>query len=173
MKNDSPTSACLYRHFDGDGALLYIGVSLNVVMRLAQHRDHSAWFEAIAKVTVERFPTRAKAIAAEREAIRQERPKHNIHHSAEAKRKSVVSSRAFLMEQMVTFKPIYRIEELKEVLPLRKGQILAYQDAGVLGYIELPSASTTTPATMRRYVTGWQLIEFIEFLESERKPRQR
>jgi hypothetical protein len=40
----------LYRHFDADGVLLYVGVSLWAVSRLTQHRHGSRWFHKIANV---------------------------------------------------------------------------------------------------------------------------
>jgi hypothetical protein len=67
----------LYRHFDSDGRLLYVGISLSAIIRLAEHRA-SPWFDDIARVEIERHPTRKAALAAERKAIRDERPLHNI-----------------------------------------------------------------------------------------------
>ena len=46
----------LYRHYDANGELLYVGISLNALNRLAQHREVSAWFPDIAKVTIESAP---------------------------------------------------------------------------------------------------------------------
>lgn len=68
----------LYRHYDDTGALLYVGVSLNTVARLAQHMQGSAWADKITTIHIERFDTRAEAIEAELRAIRSERPLHNI-----------------------------------------------------------------------------------------------
>ncbi len=74
------TETALYRHFDAEGRLLYVGVSKNAAARFSQHAD-KPWFDEIANMTVERFPTRAEAEAAERAAIRAESPIHNIIHS--------------------------------------------------------------------------------------------
>lgn len=67
----------LYRHFDATGALLYVGISLNAVSRLAQHRMTSAWFDQIARIEIEWHPTRTVACNAERLAIQTENPLHN------------------------------------------------------------------------------------------------
>lgn len=72
------TSTALYRHFDADGVLLYVGISLSAVARLAQHRDNAHWYRAIARVDIEWLPTREDAIFAERRAIFRERPLHNL-----------------------------------------------------------------------------------------------
>ena len=67
----------LYRHFDSDGRLLYVGISLSAIIRLAEHRA-SPWFDDIAHVEIEHRSTRKAALAAERAAIRNEKPLHNI-----------------------------------------------------------------------------------------------
>jgi hypothetical protein len=70
----------LYRHFNGDGTLLYVGISLSVVQRLSEHAA-SPWFKRISRIDVEWFDSRAQARAAEREAIQDERPIHNVVHA--------------------------------------------------------------------------------------------
>ncbi|MBJ7591525.1 GIY-YIG nuclease family protein [Aeromonas veronii] len=68
----------LYRHFDGEGRLLYIGVSLSAARRLSQHMYKSEWAADITDIKVERFPTRQEALDAERNAIINEKPIWNI-----------------------------------------------------------------------------------------------
>ena len=76
--NHPPAPTCLYRHFDRDGRLLYIGISLNAISRLAGHRDTAHWFYEIARVDIEQYASRREAEAAERKAIYEEKPLHNI-----------------------------------------------------------------------------------------------
>ena len=73
--------ARLYRHFDKDGALLYVGISCNAITRLKQHEHDSGWAAEIARVDIEHFASREEALAAERAAIKNERPKHNVVHN--------------------------------------------------------------------------------------------
>lgn len=69
----------LYRHFDKDGRLLYVGVSYGAISRLQQHaKNGAAWVDQIAKVTVEKFKSRELALAAEVKAITSEHPIHNV-----------------------------------------------------------------------------------------------
>lgn len=82
----------LYRHFSRDGALLYVGISLRPLRRLGEHGD-SKWFDEIAKVEMERFPTRLHALTAEREAIISERPIHNVIHNRPKRRREVTVSK--------------------------------------------------------------------------------
>lgn len=76
MPEDSITN--LYRHYDADGVLLYVGISLSAVNRLSQHKS-SPWFDRIARVQIEPFKTRDEALDAETHAIQHERPLFNKH----------------------------------------------------------------------------------------------
>lgn len=75
---DAPGNFHLYRHFDETGALLYVGVSLNTVSRLVDHKRTAKWFSRLARVEVQRFPTREASLDAERLAVETERPLYNI-----------------------------------------------------------------------------------------------
>jgi hypothetical protein len=55
-------STQLCRHFDADGRLLNVGISVSATGRLAQHKMIAAWFRLIANITVETFPTQRKDI---------------------------------------------------------------------------------------------------------------
>lgn len=74
----------LYRHWSDRGTLLYVGISVNAVARLGQHKDKQ-WFPRIAKITVERYETYAEAEIAELKAICYEGPIHNIKGPRDAK----------------------------------------------------------------------------------------
>jgi hypothetical protein len=158
----------LYRHFDKDGVLLYVGISLSAIKRLGEHKDCSHWFNSIARVDIQQFPTRQAALAAERIAISTEMPKHNIYCRAAipverrlADKETKKDSKVDLLRRLVRFDVIYKENEIP--LPIRRGLIRKYMDDGKLGFIDLPNSRGTK---MNRYVTGWQLISFLEWLES-------
>lgn len=69
---------CLYRHFDSDGRLLYVGIALSPLSRLRAHRSRAHWFDDIARITIERFPDIAAARKAERAAAENEKPLFNL-----------------------------------------------------------------------------------------------
>jgi predicted GIY-YIG superfamily endonuclease len=71
----------VYRYFDAEDALLYVGVAFDVLKRAVSHRRHSPWWPLAATYTEERYPTRIAALAAEAEAIRTEGPLFNIVHN--------------------------------------------------------------------------------------------
>lgn len=67
----------LYRMYDANENLLYIGVSVNALARFAQHKLDKPWIDDVAKVTIESHKcSRSEIEAMEREAIVLERPRH-------------------------------------------------------------------------------------------------
>lgn len=68
---------CVYRCYDATGVLLYVGISMHLDARLAKHRGRG-WWPDVAEITVQWFDGREPAKAAERKAIAEEGPLHNI-----------------------------------------------------------------------------------------------
>lgn len=67
----------LYRFFDSQGTLLYVGISGNWMARLKSHAKTADFYSAVAGMTIERFPDRESVVAAELEAIESENPLFN------------------------------------------------------------------------------------------------
>jgi len=85
----------VYRCYDAEDTLLYIGCTQNVQTRLAwltsmcnlsRHPAVRTLIERMTRHTVETFPTRAAAFAAERRAIATEAPLLNINSQAGGRR---------------------------------------------------------------------------------------
>lgn len=71
----------LYRHFDAQGRLLYVGIAKSPELRAEQHQRSSRWCRFVADSTVEWLPSRAAACEAERVAIMTEKPIFNETHN--------------------------------------------------------------------------------------------
>jgi excinuclease UvrABC nuclease subunit len=71
----------VYRCWDADGRLIYIGASRSVPQRLAQHLIESWWHGIIARIEVRLFPTIEAAFAVEKAAIKELRPAFNVKHA--------------------------------------------------------------------------------------------
>ena len=83
------TEHVLYRYFAENGDLLYIGISVDAYSRAKQHRDGSKWWPDAASVTFEKYPNRDAVSAAERLAIKAEKPIYNkVHNAASGKHES-------------------------------------------------------------------------------------
>ena len=67
----------VYRVFDAEGALLYVGMTCNVLKRMQAHARTKDWWPQAETVEAAWYPDSASAFAAEQEAIRMERPLHN------------------------------------------------------------------------------------------------
>lgn len=65
------TKAAVYRLFDADGDLLYVGCSINPKRRIARHRATQPWGRdiAAARTLIEWHPSLGEAAEAECEAI--------------------------------------------------------------------------------------------------------
>lgn len=68
---------CLYRYFDEAGTLLYVGIAKDPEARKRGHRVMSEWFTCANRRDDIWFDTRELALAAERLAIKEERPLFN------------------------------------------------------------------------------------------------
>jgi predicted GIY-YIG superfamily endonuclease len=74
--NAVPTA--LYRHFNSEGVLLYIGVSMTITGRMARHETDAVWFREIDHIKLQWFGSRSAALMAEEHAIKTEKPLYNV-----------------------------------------------------------------------------------------------
>ena len=81
LENDLVRTA-LYRHFDKNGNLLYVGVSLNAIERTISHRDKSHWYNDIARIEIEWHHSRSAAYYHQKQAIQCEHPRYNVRDNA-------------------------------------------------------------------------------------------
>jgi predicted GIY-YIG superfamily endonuclease len=78
--SDQPTA--LYRWWDEENLLLYVGISDELAARVKGHVRGSSWMDFAATSAIERHPTRTAALAAEEEAIKAEKPIFNKQHNS-------------------------------------------------------------------------------------------
>ena len=165
----------LYRHYDSDKKLLYVGISLSAAARLAQHRDAAHWFDDIATVTIETFPNREAALAAERKAIINEKPVCNIHHKRtlkqieqeESLRAAEFAKKAKhqLITRHVAYNLTYRLSELPDLIGMTLKQLNDCVNQGLLHTFQVePRQSRHRMVVL---VSGWALIDFLEYLEAK------
>lgn len=81
----------LYRWYDWDDRLLYIGITRDLAGRQEAHAKRSSWARFAAVCNVERYPDRASAEVAERTAIETEQPlfNHVYNDTPEARQRLV------------------------------------------------------------------------------------
>lgn len=71
----------LYRIWNEDGELLYVGATTDPGHRLREHHLQQPWWDEAASVTLQRLATYIELAEAEIEAIRSENPKYNVIHT--------------------------------------------------------------------------------------------
>ena len=163
--------SAVYRHFDGEGRLLYVGISLSAIKRLGDHKDHSPWFASIRRVEIEHHKDRRAAMEAERKAIVTENPVCNINlkRPPPPERPTIEATRRDLVSKIVSFKPVYKPDEAAQILLLTGSIVRALIAAGKMGHVLLPPRRAMhrgRPLPPRVAITGWQLIDYIEALEA-------
>lgn len=72
-----PARTALYRFFDAEGRLLYVGITGNPERRWKRHACDKPWWPQVAEKTIEWFDNILAAGRAEKDAIRDEEPLHN------------------------------------------------------------------------------------------------
>lgn len=71
------TRTALYRFFDADGNLLYVGITHDLEERWGNHRRRQPWWLEVARKGHVWLETRAEAEAAEKKAHREELPRYD------------------------------------------------------------------------------------------------
>ena len=75
----------VYRHYDKNGVLLYVGATYNWAIRYETHKYKAAWNNDLTWMKIERYDTKQKALLAEKKAIIKENPMYNNHHNLSLK----------------------------------------------------------------------------------------
>lgn len=71
----------LYRFFSSADVLLYVGITAHPGQRWRSHAAEKTWWTDVTRVSVEHFPDRSTVLEAERRAIIDEHPLHNVVHN--------------------------------------------------------------------------------------------
>lgn len=111
-----PRRTALYRFFDADEQLLYIGIAYDPNLRRHQH-SKASWRDLVAKQVIEWHPTRDAAAEAERIAIAAELPLHNTQHHpvngpARARRQGAPATAPSASDKPRTLSDVYANRDL-------------------------------------------------------------
>jgi hypothetical protein len=78
---EADRETALYRWWDEEDLLLYVGETGNLGSRTKGHVKGSSWMEFAARSSVVRYPSRSLALASEEVAIKTEHPLFNFKHN--------------------------------------------------------------------------------------------
>lgn len=102
----------VYRWYDADDRLVYVGVSNNPAARADQHSREKPWWTQVARCEVAWFPSRPEALVAERAAIQTEMPTLNYVGTP---RQSEAQRRQESMRQVAVRLPVSLIARLDAI----------------------------------------------------------
>lgn len=104
----------LYRQYDNEGTLLYIGCAGSLAARSSQHERQSPWFKLVRTISVEHFDNIREAKSAEQKAIAAEGPLFNVQHNIDRRGSDAVSVNGHKLGRKTAFP--YTIEEAEAIL---------------------------------------------------------
>lgn len=113
----------LYRLYDADDQLLYIGRTNNLKHRFNQHSGAQPWWGDVARSAVETQPDLDALKAAEKAAILAEKPKHNIVYNGR-----VLTAGADPIPAWITINPRVSAAADEIHVQCRTNQIANYPD---------------------------------------------
>jgi hypothetical protein len=77
-------------------------------------------------------------------------------------------SKRSLLGRVVDFDVCYSLKEVQDLIGITKAELERYIANGNLLYFEVEGAKTGRwPVKIHKKVTGWQFINFLEFLQSK------
>lgn len=71
----------LYRFYDADGRLLYVGITDLPGRRFKEHSAAKDWWPLVVEIKIEHLSSRPELEASEAAAIKAERPLYNVEHT--------------------------------------------------------------------------------------------
>lgn len=74
----------LYKMFNSDGEIIYIGITCCYEVRMREHRNSKFWWDEVDSITTRKYSNRIKALEAEKRAIKKYNPVYNIIHNKKA-----------------------------------------------------------------------------------------
>ena len=96
-QDQEQTPTALYRLFGDNDARVYIGVAKTFGVRWQRHAHSQPWWPEVRRQTIDWYPDRDSAEAAEAAAIKAERPKYNFMHNRGVATKSPKGRKADLL----------------------------------------------------------------------------
>jgi hypothetical protein len=114
----------LYRYFDASGALLYIGITFNPVVRDREHGLYSPWHKMAVSTLLEAYPDRNAAIKAEIIAIAKEKPAFNIHEGGTGTEGKITEKHTKIVSFRIGLAEIAALDKAAKRLRISRSEML-------------------------------------------------
>ncbi len=134
----------VYRLYNADNELLYVGTTNNLERRMQSHRYDKPWWPNVADIQTETFASAVEAVEAERAQIKSLEPKHNVIHHG-----SYPENRQPCMSTPISGKKLGRAR-VNAILSHRELAIRAGLSPTTVLKLENAEISTPHPRTIRK-----------------------
>ncbi|MFJ6559937.1 GIY-YIG nuclease family protein [Streptomyces sp. NPDC091412] len=84
--SEPPERTALYRLYDAEDRLLYVGITTNPKVRWRAHARDKRWWPEVARKTIEWFETRKSAERVEKIEVEEESPVYNRNFNGDRRR---------------------------------------------------------------------------------------
>jgi hypothetical protein len=74
-----------------------------------------------------------------------------------------------LLQSYVQYNLAYQLDEVRQMLGMTKGEIEKHVATGKLCTFEVEGKKSYQPVKMKQMVSGWSLIDFVDYLERRNK----
>jgi hypothetical protein len=146
----------LYRHFDANDRLLYVGRTNSPPRRLREHLKAEHWWADVTSTTYQEFDSLETLKSAERAAIRYEKPKWNIQGAVTATRVRTTEPSDWLDIDVSALTPYKRGEFEFDLLDMHDQQLTLQ---ALSAAIQHQAEESEIPASMFRYDLAWHAHE--------------
>lgn len=106
----------LYRFFNSDQKLIYVGISYSTFLRFVGHRSQSKWINEVTTITIEKFSNLNDALIAEANAIKNEKPIYNVALNSKAGK---------LARKVNSDKPFMNVTDISRLLRVDRNTVYA------------------------------------------------
>lgn len=161
--------AYLYKHYDKDGVLLYVGITGNVVSRHVSHIKNSVWFCLVDSIVIKKYSLSLQRLGKiEAECIRNEKPLYNLamnpdQLSARKKRTEIYKTEVFVKFQQSKYYSssfMFELSKNKAIVTQVQQHFLVAnvlifpvtKEDSVNSHLEETKPEPKTPFIFRKYV---------------------
>lgn len=164
-------TTALYRHYDVENRLLYVGISCCPIKRTYEHSLTSHWYDGVSKITIERFNSRFEAIAAEKLAIEEELPLHNVRANSGCLQERQTRQHLSILDKITLDKNVksldafYDVDGVAKLLKLKERDIKFLTDNNILSCFRIK----THRISERVVISGWHILDYLNSLVDNHK----
>lgn len=141
----------VYKHFDADGEVIYVGQSCNPMVRTARHQGSAEWFPQVRNIEIMSFASKGEACRVEAELIKDLKPRFNVEHLLPRGLQAIENRRAELGTNHMRLRALL-IPEIKAIGMKRLAELIGVAESTIVRFAYLDTVPFfCTVATVDKY----------------------